>query len=112
MRKELKKKEDEKKKELEKKQKEEEKKEKEKEKKLEEELKIKMKEVIHPPFGLKNFGNTCYFNSISQIFFNCPPLQNLFINNPKIKYFINKNNKFGQKGKFLSLFLNMYTIQR
>ena len=105
MRKELKKKEDEKKKELEKKQKEE-------EKKLEEELKIKMKEIIHPPFGLKNFGNTCYFNSISQIFFNCPPLQNLFINNPKIKYFINKNNKFGQKGKFLSLFLNMYTIQR
>ena len=70
----------------------------------------KLKEkMVKPPYGIPNFGNTCYFNSINQIFFNLPIMQKLFMN-PKIKYFINKNNKFGYKGKFINAFMPLYQL--
>ena len=82
----------------------------EKLKKEQEQEKEKEKEkMITPPYGIPNFGNTCYFNSINQIFLNLPIMQKLFMN-PKLKYFINKNNKFGYKGKFINAFLPLYQI--
>ena len=92
-------------------------KEKEKKEKSEKELEKKGKEKdkkekekqITPPYGMKNFGNTCYFNSVNQIFVNLPILQELFLN-PKINYFINKKNKFGYKGKFINAFIPLYLI--
>ena len=69
----------------------------------------KKEQLIAPPYGITNFGNTCYFNSVNQIFFNLPILQELF-SNDKIKYFINKKNKFGHKGQFISAYIPLYKI--
>ena len=49
---------------------------------------------IHPPYGIDNFGNTCYFNSVNQIFLNLPILQQIFLDK-RIDFFINKNKKNG-----------------
>ena len=65
--------------------------------------------IIRPPYGIPNFGNTCYFNSINQIFLNLPIMQELFAN-PRLKYFINRNNKFGYKGKFIIAFMSLYQL--
>ena len=67
--------------------------------------------ILVTPFGLYNLGNTCYFNSILQMFLNLPPVKTLF-NDPKLKYFINKKNKFGQKGKFINKFLTLFNQNR
>ena len=66
---------------------------------------------IHPPYGIDNFGNTCYFNSVNQIFLNLPILQQIFLDK-RIDFFINKNNKFGQQGKFLEIFKALYWIKK
>ena len=66
-------------------------------------------QLITPPYGITNFGNTCYFNSVNQIFFNLPILQDLF-SNDKINYFINRKNKFGHKGQFISAYMSLYKI--
>ena len=78
------------------------------EKMKKEQEKIKEK-YIQPPYGIPNFGNTCYFNAINQIFLNLPIMQQLFMNK-NLKYFINKNNKFGYKGKFISAFMSLYQL--
>ena len=77
--------------------------------KKEKENKEKKEKMVKPPYGIPNFGNTCYFNSINQIFFNLPIMQELFMNK-KIKYFINRNNKFGYKGKFITAFMSLYYL--
>ena len=77
---------------------------KEQEKKSEEK-----EEKISPPYGLPNFGNTCYFNSINQIMLNLPILKKLF-KIPNIKYLINKQNKFGYRGKFILNFMSLYLL--
>ena len=82
---------------------------KEQEKEREKEKEKEKEKIIRPPYGIPNFGNTCYFNSINQIFFNLPIMQNLFMN-PKLKYFINRNNKFGYKGKFINAFIPLYQL--
>ena len=80
------------------------------EEKEKENLEKKEKEkLIVPPFGIMNFGNTCYFNSVNQIFFNLPILQELFMNE-KIFYFINKKNKFGYHGNFIMTFMSLYKL--
>ena len=66
---------------------------------------------IRPPYGIDNFGNTCYFNSVNQIFLNLPILQQIFLDK-RIDYFICKNNKFGQQGKFLEIFKSLYWIKK
>ena len=66
---------------------------------------------IRPPYGIDNFGNTCYFNSVNQIFLNLPILQQIFLDK-RIDYFICKNNKFGQQGKFLEIFKALYWIKK
>ena len=81
----------------------------EKEQKEKEKTKKNKEEEITPPFGITNFGNTCYFNAVNQIFFNLPILQKLFTN-PKFSYFINKKNKFGYKGDFIKAFISLYQI--
>ena len=58
---------------------------------------------ISPPYGIDNYGNTCYFNSVNQIFLNLPILQQLFLDQ-RINFFINKFNKFGHQGKFFETF--------
>ena len=63
----------------------------------------------NPPYGIINFGNTCYFNSINQIFLNLPILQRLF-RDKRINFFINKQNKFGYQGKFISAFISLYAL--
>ena len=78
------------------------------EKMKKEQEKIKEK-YIRPPYGIPNFGNTCYFNAINQIFLNLPIMQQLFMNQ-NLKYFINKNNKFGYKGKFITAFMSLYQL--
>ena len=113
---------------LEKKQKEKEEKEKRKllaqeEKKREKEEKERQKQLeiererqkerekyISPPYGMHNQGNTCYFNSVNQIFVNLPILQQIFLD-PKIVYFINKENKFGHQGKFFEIYKSLYWIK-
>ena len=77
--------------------------EKEKEKKKISEKKIK------PPYGIPNFGNTCYFNSVNQIILNLPIMQKLF-SNKNLKYMINKENKFGYKGKLISALMPLYEL--
>ena len=83
--------------------------EKEKEKEKMEKLKKAQEKYAKPPYGIPNFGNTCYFNSINQILFNLPILQQLFANQ-EIKYLINKENKFGYKGKFILAFMSLYHL--
>ena len=83
--------------------------EKNEEKSQEQPEEIKEKEIM-PPYGIPNFGNTCYFNSINQIFLNLPILQQLFMNQ-KLKYFINKNNEYGFRGKFISAFIQLYQLK-
>ena len=84
--------------------------------KEQEEIRKKLKKeedekILETPFGLVNMGNTCYFNSVTQMFLNLPPLQNLYFN-PKFKFFFNLNNKFGQKGKFIQRFLKLFKQNR
>lgn len=67
--------------------------------------------ILEAPFGLINMGNTCYFNSVTQMFINLPPLQKLYFH-PKFKYLINTKNKFGQKGKFIAKFLKLFNQNR
>ena len=101
---------------LEKERKQKEKEENERQKKL---LKEREKEIqrqkelepfISPPYGINNYGNTCYFNSVNQIFFNLPILQQIFLD-PKINTFINKDNKFGHQGKFFEIYKSLYWIK-
>lgn len=80
----------------------------EKEKK---ERREKEKEFISPPYGMPNLVNTCYFNSINQIFVNLPILQKLFLDE-RIEYFINKKNKFGHKGKLFESYKKLYRIEK
>ena len=80
----------------------------EKEKK---ERREKEKEFISPPYGMPNLVNTCYFNSINQIFVNLPILQKLFLDE-RIEYFINKKNKFGHKGKLFESDKKLYRIEK
>lgn len=77
-----------------------------KERELEEKRQREREKFISPPFGIHNYGNTCYFNSVNQIFFNLPILQQIFLD-PKIDFFVNKENKFGHQGKFLK-YINPY----
>ena len=88
----------------------------EKEKKLQKEREKEIqrqKELepfLSPPYGIHNYGNTCYFNSVNQIFLNLPILQQLFLD-PKIIYFINRTNKFGHQGKFFDIYKSLYWIK-
>ena len=86
-----------------------EKEEKEKLEQLELEKKKANEKIIHPPYGIPNFGNTCYFNSVNQIILNLPIMQKLF-SEKNIKYMINKENKFGYKGKLISAFIPLYEL--
>ncbi len=79
------------------------------EKEKKEKLKKEKEKKAVPPFGIPNFGNTCYFNSINQIFINLPIMQELF-KNEKLQYFINKDNKFGYKIKFIYAFMPLYDL--
>ena len=79
------------------------------EKERKEKLKKEKEKKAVPPFGIPNFGNTCYFNSINQIFINLPIMQELF-KNEKLQFFINKDNKFGYKGKFIDAFMPLYDL--
>ena len=83
--------------------------EKEKLEKLERERKKAQEKLITPPYGIPNFGNTCYFNSVNQIILNLPIMQKLF-SEKNIKYMINKENKFGFKGKLVSSFIPLYEL--
>ena len=76
---------------------------------IEKEKKKANEKIVHPPYGIPNFGNTCYFNSVNQIILNLPILQKLF-SNKNIKYMINKENKFGYKGKLISAFIPLYEL--
>ena len=74
---------------------------------------IKQKELERkqfPPYGINNYGNTCYFNSVNQIFLNLPILQKIFLD-IKVNCFINRTNKFGYEGKFLDIFKSLYWIK-
>ena len=82
---------------------------KEREQKLKRERELEP--FIFPPYGIDNYGNTCYFNSVNQIFLNLPILQQIMLD-PRIEYFINKNNKFGQQGKFLDIFKSLFWIKK
>ena len=100
-------------KEFKQKQKEEEKKRKQLKKELEQKMQREkeLEKFIRPPYGIDNYGNTCYFNSVNQIFLNLPILQQIFLD-PKINSFINKNNKFGHQGKFFEIFKSLYWIKK
>ena len=82
---------------------------KEKLEKQEKERRKAQEKITHPPYGIPNFGNTCYFNSVNQIILNLPIMQKLFTNK-YIKYMINKENKFGYKGKLVSSFIPLYEL--
>jgi len=79
---------------------------KEKERKI---RKTRKEKKISPPYGIPNFGNTCYFNAVNQIFLNLPIMQKLF-SNKNLKYMINKENKFGYKGKLISTLMPLYEL--
>ena len=83
--------------------------EKEKLAKLEREKRKANEKITHPPYGIPNFGNTCYFNSVNQIILNLPIMQHLF-SIKDLKYMINKENKFGYKGKLVSAFMPLYEL--
>jgi len=83
--------------------------EKEKLEKEEKERRKAQEKLIKPPYGIPNFGNTCYFNSVNQIILNLPIMQKLF-SDSNIKYMINKENKFGYKGKLVSYFMPLYEL--
>ena len=85
-------------------------KQKEKEMERERERKLEKEKYIEPPYGINNYGNTCYFNSVNQIFLNLPILQQIFLD-PKIEYFVNKTNKFGRQGKFFEIYKSLYWIK-
>ena len=79
------------------------------EKEKQEKEKKKSEKKISPPYGIPNFGNTCYFNAVNQIFLNLPIMQKLF-SNKNLKYMINKENKFGYKGKLISTLMPLYEL--
>jgi len=81
-----------------------------KERELEEQRQREREKFVSPPFGIHNYGNTCYFNSVNQIFFNLPILQQIFLD-PRIEYFVNKENKFGHQGKFFEIYKSLYWIK-
>ena len=74
----------------------------EKEKK---ERREKEKEFTSPPYGMPNLRNTCYFNSINQIFVNLPILQKLFLDE-RIEYFIIKKISLATKENCLKVIKN------
>ena len=81
-----------------------------KEQELERERQKEREKFTSPPYGINNYGNTCYFNSINQIFFNLPILQQIFLD-PKIWCYVNKTNKFGHQGKFFEIYKELYWIK-
>ena len=85
-------------------------KERQKQLEIERERQKEREKYISPPYGMHNQGNTCYFNSVNQIFVNLPILQQIFLD-PKIIYFINKENKFGHQGKFFEIYKSLYWIK-
>ena len=95
-------------------QEEKERKKKQKEMEKERELQLKrqkeLEKFTRPPYGITNFGNTCYFNSVNQIFLNLPIIQQLFLD-PKINYFINRTNTFGRQGKFFEIYKSLFWIK-
>ncbi|CAD5115377.1 DgyrCDS4355 [Dimorphilus gyrociliatus] len=56
--------------------------------------------------GLRNIGNTCYFNSILQILVNTQELRDYFSSRLYIKE-INKTNKLGYNGELAKEFANL-----
>ena len=82
----------------------------EKEREREREKRKEREKYKSPPYGINNYGNTCYFNSVNQIFFNLPILQQIFLD-PRIDYFVNKTNKFGHQGKFFEIYKSLYWIK-
>ena len=100
--------------EKERKQKEKEEQQRQKQLQKEREIELKRQKELekfrHPPYGINNYGNTCYFNSVNQIFLNLPILQQFFLDE-KIKCFINRTNKFGSQGKFFDIFRTLYWIK-
>ena len=85
-------------------------KERQKQLEIERERQKEREKYTSPPYGMHNQGNTCYFNSVNQIFVNLPILQQIFLD-PKIIYFINKENKFGHQGKFFEIYKSLYWIK-
>ena len=81
-----------------------------KQQEFEREKKNEREKFISPPYSINNYGNTSYFNSINQIFFNLPILQQIFLN-PKICYYVNKSNNFGRQGKFFEIYKEFYWIK-
>ena len=81
-----------------------------KEKENEFNLQKELEKFRHPPYGINNYGNTCYFNSVNQIFLNLPILQQIFLD-PKINFFINRTNKYGSQGKLFDIFKSLYWIK-
>ena len=64
---------------------------KEKQTSLGKEKKKENQKIIHPPYGIPNFGNTCYFNSVNQIILNLPIINDLLKEKEKvIKYCVIK----------------------
>ena len=81
-----------------------------KERELEIQRQKELERKQFPPYGIINYGNTCYFNSVNQIFLNLPILQKIFLDE-RINCFINRTNKFGHEGKFIDIFKTLYWIK-
>ena len=74
-----------------------------KEKEREREREREEEKYIAPPYGINNYCNKCYFNSVNQI------TSNIFWS--KDWYFINKINKFGHQDKFFEKYKSLYWIK-
>ena len=74
--------------------------------------KIKEKEAyISPPYGINNFGNTCYLNSVIQILLNIPLLKKIFLDD-KIDFFINQNNDLKIQKEIFEMFKSLFWLRK